>query len=123
MFTGLLSAQQYVFRAYRQSEGLKNLAVNAITTDRSGFLWLATENGVYRFLGSGFARFGAEQGIGELFIGDIVADPGGLVWAGSGENLYVWDGRRFSPAGKDSAADSGPAAHGRRRPVSPACGQ
>lgn len=108
MFTGLLSAQQYVFRAYRQSEGLKNLAVNAITTDRSGFLWLATENGVYRFLGSGFARFGAEQGIGELFIGDIVADPGGLVWAGSGENLYVWDGRRFSPAGKDRLPIPGP---------------
>jgi ligand-binding sensor domain-containing protein len=58
-----LQAQQYVFRAYRQAEGLKNLAVNALATDRTGFLWLGTENGVYRFLGSGFERFGPEQGI------------------------------------------------------------
>src|SRR5882762_3582644 len=49
-----LRAQQYVFRAYRQAEGLKNLAVKGLAVDRSGFLWVGTENGLYRFLGSGF---------------------------------------------------------------------
>src|SRR5208337_4320308 len=69
-----LQAQQYVFRAYRQAEGLKNLAVNAMTTDRNGFLWAATENGAYRFLGSSFQRFGPEQGIAEVDIRDLVVD-------------------------------------------------
>jgi diguanylate cyclase (GGDEF)-like protein len=94
-----LQAQQYVFRAYRQAEGLKNLAVNALATDRTGFLWLGTENGVYRFLGSGFERFGPEQGIAELDIHALVLDPNGTVWVGTNENLYRWDGQHFVPAG------------------------
>jgi len=96
-----LQAQQYVFRAYRQSEGLKNLAVNALTTDRSGFLWVATENGVYRFLGSSFEQYSQEQGIAERNVQDIFADPDGTVWAGTDANLYRWDGRRFQAAGKE----------------------
>jgi len=97
---GAVQAQQYVFRAYRQTDGLKNLAVNALTTDRSGFLWVATENGVYRFLGSRFEQYGREQGILERDIQDIYADPNGTVWVGTDENLYRWDGLRFVPAGK-----------------------
>ena len=99
-FTAGLQAQQYVFRAYRQAEGLKNLAVNAMTTDRNGFLWVATENGVYRFLGSSFQRFGQDQGIDEVDVHDLVADPAGTVWVGTEENVYRWDGQRFSAIGK-----------------------
>jgi diguanylate cyclase (GGDEF)-like protein len=103
-----LQAQQYVFRAYRQAEGLKNLAVNALARDRDGFLWVATENGVYRFIGSGFQRFGREQGIAELDVQDVVADPSGTVWVGTGENLYRWDGQRFLPAGQNPIHFLGP---------------
>ena len=93
-----LQAQQYVFRAYRQAEGLKNLALTSMATDHSGFLWVATQNGVYRFLGSTFERFGPEQGIGELHIRALVLDPNGVVWVGTRENLYRFDGRRFIAA-------------------------
>jgi diguanylate cyclase (GGDEF)-like protein len=96
-----MQAQQYLFRSYRQHEGLRNLAVNAMTTDSSGFLWVATENGVYRFLGSGFEQYGRGQGIAERNIEDIYADPGGTVWAGTGENLYYWNGQRFLAAGRE----------------------
>jgi len=93
--SAILPAQQYVFRAFRQAEGLKNLAVNAIAKDRDGFLWVATENGVYRFRGSDFERFGPEQGIAEIEIRDVVADPDGTVWIGTLHNFYHWDGRSF----------------------------
>ena len=53
-----VQAQQYVFRAFRQAEGLKNLAINDLAADHHGFLWVATGNGVYRFLGAGFERYG-----------------------------------------------------------------
>jgi len=96
-----LPAQQYVFRAYGQAEGLKNLAVNTLARDRHGFLWVATQNGVYRFLGSGFEQFGSEQGVADLDVLDLVADPNGTVWAGTDQNLYRWDGQRFLPAGRD----------------------
>lgn len=103
-----LPAQQYVFHAFRQAEGLRNLAVNAMATDRQGFLWLATENGVFRFLGVGFQRFGSEQGIGELDALDIVSDPNGAIWVATEENLYRWDGQRFFPAGRNPIPIVGP---------------
>jgi len=101
-------AQQYVFRVFRQPEGLNNLAVNGMASDHAGFLWLATENGVFRFLGSGFERFGPEQGIAEQNVHDIFADPSGALWAGTAENLYRWDGQRFQPASRESVRIAGP---------------
>lgn len=92
-------AQQYVFRAYRQAEGLKNLAINELAHDHEGFLWAATENGVYRFFGSGFERFGPEQGIADLNIRSLVVDTDDTVWAATYENLYRWNGQRFVAAG------------------------
>jgi diguanylate cyclase (GGDEF)-like protein len=96
-----LSAQRYVFHPYRQADGLQNLSVKAMALDRAGFLWVGTENGVYRFLGSGFEQYGVEQGISERDVEDVLADPNGGVWVGSYENLYRWNGQRFAPAGKD----------------------
>ena len=69
--------------------------------DRYGFLWVSTENGVYRFLGSRFEHFGPEQGIAELESEDIIADSNGTIWVGTDQNLYRWDGERFLPAGRD----------------------
>ena len=97
-----LQAQQYVFHVYGQAEGLKNLAVNGLTTDRNGTLWAATENGVYRFLGSGFERFGADQGIAELDALDVVSDANGTVWVGTEGNLYYGRGQKFFPAGRQA---------------------
>jgi len=94
-------AQQYVFHTYRQAEGLKNLSVNAVTIDRSGFLWVATENGVYRFAGESFEQYGREQGIAELDAQDIVADANGTIWIGTEGNLYRLVGHRFLPAGRN----------------------
>ncbi len=94
----LLPAQQYVFHAYRQSDGLKNLAVRSLARDCDGYLWLATENGVFRFLGGTFEHFTREQGLPELGIQEVVADSSCTVWAGTTQNLYRFDGKRFVPA-------------------------
>jgi diguanylate cyclase (GGDEF)-like protein len=99
--SAVLPAQQYVFRAFRQAEGLKNVSIDAMATDRLGFLWLGTENGAFKFLGSGFERYGPEQGIAEPYVLDMISDPDGAIWASSEKNLYRWDGVRFFPAGPD----------------------
>ncbi|MGA3009147.1 MAG: diguanylate cyclase [Terracidiphilus sp.] len=100
-FSAVVQGQQYVFRAFRQAEGLNNLSISSLERDRNGFLWMGTENGVYRFLGSGFERYGVEQGITDLDIRGIVSDPNGTVWVATDSNLYRWDGQRFLPAGRD----------------------
>jgi len=93
------SGQNYVFRVYRQSDGLKNLAINSMARDSEGFLWLATENGLYRFLGDNFERYGVEEGFKEPDIRDVVVDPRGQIWATTAENLYHLVNGRFQPAG------------------------
>src|SRR5260370_18321153 len=98
-FVSRMHAQEYIFRSFRQAEGLKNLAVRALAIDRPGFLWVGTENGVYRFLGSGFDHFGPAQGLAEFDIEDVFADPDGTVWVGTLENLYRWDGQHFFSTG------------------------
>ncbi|MGA3263450.1 MAG: diguanylate cyclase [Terracidiphilus sp.] len=100
-FSAVLQAQQYAFRTYGQAEGLKNLGVNALAMDRHGFLWVATENGVYRFLGSAFERYGPEQGIADIKTEAVVVDTNGTIWIGTDKNLYRWDGQRFLPAGRN----------------------
>jgi diguanylate cyclase (GGDEF)-like protein len=94
-----LQGQQYVFRAFRQENGLKNLSINGMAMDSNGFLWVATENGVYRFLGSGFRRYGSEDGLVGMDVRDIVSDPQGTVWVGTEEDLFRWNGVRFVSAG------------------------
>ena len=96
------AAQQYVFRAYRQSEGLNNLAVNALVLDHKGFLWVGTENGLYRFLGTGFERFGPEHGIAELFIHALAVDANGTIWVGTNQNLYRSEGQGFVPVSSNA---------------------
>jgi diguanylate cyclase (GGDEF)-like protein len=90
--------QEYVFRAYRQTSGLENLAVNSIAADHQGFLWVATENGIYRFLGSGFQRFDAAQGIADPYITQVFVATDGTLWAASDQNLYRWGGQVFEAA-------------------------
>ena len=41
-------AQQYRFRFFGTEDGLSNLAVKVLFQDRTGFLWAATESGVFR---------------------------------------------------------------------------
>ena len=56
-------AQQYTFRQYGQQDGLTNLTVLCLTQDRSGYIWICTENGLFRHDSSVFERFGAKEGL------------------------------------------------------------
>ena len=103
-----MMGQQYVFRAFRQTDGLNNLVINGLATDRSGFLWVATENGVYRFLGSRFRRYGLEDGLTGIDARDIVTDTHGTVWVGTDEDLFRWDGLHFVRAGSTPISVVGP---------------
>ena len=55
--SGALCAQEYSFRSFGITEGLNNLGVMQIYQDRVGFLWVSTENGIYRFDGDRFEAF------------------------------------------------------------------
>jgi diguanylate cyclase (GGDEF)-like protein len=91
----VLCAQEPSFRAFGSSEGLKNLAVRRIYQDRIGFLWVSTENGIFRFDGERFEPFGAAQGIPSNSGVAFGEAPDGSLLVGGTIGLYRLSGNRF----------------------------
>ena len=90
------TAQQYTFRGYGQPEGLGNLSVTCLVEDRPGYLWVCTENGLFRHDGREFQRFGDSDGLKDTLVHSAVVDTSGRLWVGTSHDLYLYDGLRFS---------------------------
>lgn len=91
----LTGAQQYSFRYLGYQDGLTNLAVENVYQDQVGFIWINTENGIYRYDGAGFEAFGQDKGIApqnSVAFGDA---PDGALLAGGEFGLYRFSGDRF----------------------------
>ena len=93
--SGILCAQEYNFRNFGVTEGLNNLAIRKIYQDRVGFIWVSTENGIYRYDGGGFETFGPEQGIPSTSGAAFGDAPDGSLLVGGDFGLYQFLGRRF----------------------------
>lgn len=89
------SAQQFTFQEYGQQEGLTNLSVPCLVQDRPGFIWMCTENGLFRYDGTEFRRFGEDEGIEDTEIHGAIEDPAGRLWVSTSHDLYVGDGKAF----------------------------
>jgi ligand-binding sensor domain-containing protein len=78
-------SQQFNVRTYSFKEGLNTYNIKKVLQDKYGFIWLATQDGVYRYDGTSFEAFrktsNAEINIRANFITDIAL--------GNDENLYV----------------------------------
>ncbi len=81
-------AQQYFFHLYDFDSGLNNLAVESIFQDHEGFLWVGTQNGLFRFDGKGFVEFGRKELAPGAFILSIHQTPDGTLWLGTTKGLY-----------------------------------
>ena len=91
----VVQAQQYSFRQYAQQDGLSNLSVTALMQDRDGFIWVGTENGLFRHDSNDFKRFGNAEGLEDTFVHSILEDSAGRLWVGESHDLYLRDGERF----------------------------
>ena len=94
---GLLPAQRYSFRHYGQEEGLNNLSVYSLLQDRTGFLWVGTHNGLFRYDGRQFRRFGVAEGLPSALIGSLHESADGTLWVGTRDGLARRQGERFQP--------------------------
>lgn len=92
-----LAAQQYTFQVFDFDSGLNNLAVESIYQDREGFLWVGTQNGLFRYDGRGFTEFGKKEIEPGAFILSIHQTPDGTLWAGTTKGLYRRERGRFVP--------------------------
>jgi PAS domain S-box-containing protein len=84
------------FRSFGSAEGLHNLVIQSITQDASGYLWIATDDGVSRYDGEKFTHFGVAQGLLSTVSRVVGVAPDGNVCVGDPKGLVCWDGARFS---------------------------
>ena len=91
----LLCGQDYHFRYFGVAEGLTNLAVRQIYQDRAGFLWVSTEDGIFRYDGDRFEAFGPAQGIPATSGASFGDAPDGSLLTGGDFGLYRLSGNLF----------------------------
>ncbi len=82
----LCFGQRYSFRT--TSAGLGDLNINCIAQDRTGYLWVGTENGLFRYDGVQFRQYGAAEGIHGRTVQDIFLGLDGTLWVGTTHSLY-----------------------------------
>jgi len=93
--SALVQAQEYRFRYFGKEDGLTNLSVECILQDSSGFLWVGTDNGLFRYDGRRFTRFGEAEGLSGATIASLIQTSDGTLWAGTRLELARWDGSQF----------------------------
>jgi signal transduction histidine kinase/ligand-binding sensor domain-containing protein/DNA-binding NarL/FixJ family response regulator len=92
---GALLAQRYSFKHYGQEAGLGNLVVQCLLQDRAGFLWVGTQNGLYRYDGWRFQSYDRDDGLPSTRIESLHESPNGVLWVGTRAGLARRAGDRF----------------------------
>ena len=86
LLAAVCSGQRYSFR--ETSEGLGDLNINCIAQDRTGYLWVGTENGLYRYDGTQFKQFGAAEGVRPRAIQSLFLGQDGTLWVGTTAGVF-----------------------------------
>ena len=103
-FAGLLAllalsssavAQRQLFREYGSSEGLSNLNVKSLLQDHTGYLWVGTDNGLFRYDGNTFRSYGHQDGLPNTEILSLADSPAGVLWIGTNSGVAEISGEHF----------------------------
>lgn len=82
------------FSSYSKLQGLRHDQVRGLMQDRSGNLWLATDDGAIRYDGKYFSRYSTEQGLTNDLILSVHQDRNDNMWFGTyGGGVSRYDGR------------------------------
>src|SRR5690348_6758326 len=95
VFGPIAYAQHYGFQAFGRDAGLHSLEIQCLYQDRTGFLWVGTKNGLYRYDGSRFIYFDKEKGLPGLSIQSVHQTTDGTLWVAALEGLARFNGNGF----------------------------
>ncbi len=84
------------FRTYSTPEGLSQASAMAIAQDKSGFVWIGTQDGLNRFDGYSFKVYRRDRddpwSLADSHISALIPDEDGSLWVGSqGDHLQRYD--------------------------------
>ena len=91
-----LHSQAISLASFTQAQGLGSLEDNCLVQDRQGFVYVCTENGLFRFDGHLFQRLGAASGLRGSYISAMHEDAAGRLWVGTRTGLFLGDGQHFA---------------------------
>ncbi|SPE25324.1 exported hypothetical protein [Candidatus Sulfopaludibacter sp. SbA3] len=90
-------AESYNLKFYGREKGLTNLAALCYWQDRSGYIWVGTTGGLFRYDGVSFHQYGSKEGLSETYIWSLTGTPDGALWVGTGAGIVRQSGGRFEP--------------------------
>lgn len=91
MFSPQAPAQQLPLRMFSQPDGLANQSLTSLAQDRRGYIWVGTENGLFRFDGARLQRYGRAEGLRDTFITALHIDGHDRLWTATGTGLCYWE--------------------------------
>ena len=89
-----LRAQRYRFKYFSHGDGLRDTEVHCLLQDHTGFVWVGTASGLFRYDGMHFARF-LDAGDNTSFIDALAETPDGTLWVGTNGGLARLRGGRM----------------------------
>lgn len=88
---------QYGHRAWKIEDGFPGTNVNALAQDGDGYLWLATNTGLFRFDGVRFTQWIPPDGSQQpTVVMSLLADRDGTLWIGTSDGLLHWNKRNVT---------------------------
>jgi len=90
-------AQRYSFKLYSGPQGLGNLATLCMLQDSTGYLWIGTQHGLYRYDGAHFLAFDMRDGLPSARIESLYEARDSVLWIGTSSGLARRVDGRFQP--------------------------
>jgi signal transduction histidine kinase/streptogramin lyase len=87
--------QRYSFKLYSGPQGLGNLATLCMLQDSTGYLWIGTQHGLYRYDGAHFLSFDMHDGLPSARIESLYEADDHTLWVGTSAGLARRQGPRF----------------------------
>jgi ligand-binding sensor domain-containing protein/signal transduction histidine kinase len=90
---GYSQSNKYRFHRYGQQEGLTSRYINTIAEDAFGFVWIGSDDGLFRFDGNDYIDYSTnkENGLISNSITAILPIDNGDMWIGTREGLQYFD--------------------------------
>ncbi len=83
-------------RIHSAASGAVGRSIRSITTDTTGALWLASENGLYRYRQGHFDRWTTDDGLCDNTVQSLCTDGTGRLWLGTTNGISIWNGTSFN---------------------------
>jgi diguanylate cyclase (GGDEF)-like protein len=88
---------QFLFKTYGPEQGLSQPALITLVQDASGFIWIASENGLIRYDGTTFRKWTEKEGLPSAAIENIEVIPDGGLWVATRKGLVRFQDGRATP--------------------------